>query len=78
MEQSDRRVTYREALSHGDFHNNGHEALDGFLAPTSGYLVYQEQIIDFLHKFCSHTMGEADIVRRVICKKLVQNNFASD
>ena len=40
------------------------EELNDFLAPTLGYLVYQEQIIEFLHKFCGFTMGEADIVRR--------------
>lgn len=31
--------------------------------------VYQEQIIEFLHKFCGFTMGEADIVRRHFSKK---------
>lgn len=31
--------------------------------------VYQEQIIDFLHKFCGFTMGQADIIRRGFAKK---------
>lgn len=31
--------------------------------------VYQEQIIEFLNRFCGYTMGEADIVRRGFAKK---------
>lgn len=61
--------SYREALANGEFKDNGHKALNEFLAPTLGYLVYQEQIIEFLHTFCGFTMGEADIVRRGFAKK---------
>lgn len=61
--------SYREALFNGEYHDNGEEALNEFLAPTLGYLVYQEQIIDFLHQFCGFTMGQADIVRRGFAKK---------
>jgi DNA polymerase-3 subunit alpha len=61
--------SYREALANGDYKDNGHKALNDFLAPTLGYLVYQEQIIEFLHSFCGFTMGEADIVRRGFSKK---------
>lgn len=62
-------ASYREQLSKGIFKDNGHEALNEFLSPTLGYLVYQEQIIEFLNKFCGFTMGEADIVRRGFAKK---------
>ena len=31
--------------------------------------VYQEQVIEFLHKYCGFTMGEADVVRRHFSKK---------
>ena len=51
-------------LAKGIFKDNGHEALNKLLAPTLGFLVYQEQILDFLHLFCGYTMGEADVVRR--------------
>jgi len=61
--------SYRDALFNGEYHDNGEEALNDFLAPTLGYLVYQEQIIDFLHKFCGFTMGQADIIRRGFAKK---------
>lgn len=62
-------ASYREELANGIFRDNGHKALNDFLAPTLGYLVYQEQIIDFLHIFCGFTMGEADTVRRAFAKK---------
>lgn len=62
-------ASYRNELSQGIFRDNGNEELNKFLSPTLGYLVYQEQIIEFLHKFCGFTMGEADIVRRHFSKK---------
>lgn len=68
-------ASYREELSMGKYHDNGHEALNKFLAPTLGYLVYQEQIIEFLHSFCGYTMGEADIVRRGFAKKTGTDKF---
>lgn len=62
-------ASYRTELSQGIYRDNGHPALNEFLAPTLGYLVYQEQIIEFLYKFCGFTMGEADVVRRHFAKK---------
>lgn len=61
--------SYREQLFAGVYNDNGNAALNEFLKPTLGYLVYQEQIIDFLHEFCGFTMGQADIVRRHFAKK---------
>lgn len=71
-------ASYRDELSKGIYRNNGHEALNKFLAPTLGYLVYQEQIIEFLHTFCGYTMGEADIVRRGFSKKSGTEQFIPD
>lgn len=67
--------SYREELSQGVYRDNGHEALNRFLAPTLGYLVYQEQVIEFLHQFCGYTMGEADVVRRGFAKKTGTDQF---
>lgn len=61
--------SYRNLLAQGIYRDNGNDKLNEFLSPTLGYLVYQEQIIEFLHKFCGFTMGEADIVRRHFSKK---------
>lgn len=66
--------SYRNELSQGIYRDNGHKALNDFLAPTLGYLVYQEQIIEFLHRFCGFTMGEADVVRRHFAKKTGTEN----
>lgn len=68
-------ASYREELVQGIYRDNGHEALNDFLAPTLGYLVYQEQVIEFLHRFCGYTMGEADVVRRGFAKKTGTDKF---
>lgn len=67
--------SYREQLFKGEYNDNGNEALNEFLAPTLGWLVYQEQVIEFLHKFCGFTMGQADIVRRGFAKKTGTEQF---
>ena len=62
-------ASYREDLANGVVRKSGSDVLDDFLKPTFGYLVFQCQIIDFLHKYCGFTMGEADVVRRHFAKK---------
>lgn len=59
-------ASYRDELAKGEFRDNGHEALNNMMASTLGFMVFQEQIIRFLHEFCGYTMGEADVVRRCI------------
>ena len=61
--------SYRDKLANGEYKLYGNAALDEFMKPTLGYMVYQEQIIEFLNKFCGFTMGEADVVRRHFSKK---------
>lgn len=61
--------SYRDQLAQGIYKTYGNKELDEFMKPTLGYMVYQEQIIEFLHKFCGFTMGEADVVRRHFAKK---------
>ncbi|MEI6296249.1 MAG: PHP domain-containing protein [bacterium] len=61
--------SYRDRLCKGEFNDNGHPALNEFLADTRGFIIYQETVIDFLYKFCGFTKGEADIVRRGFAKK---------
>lgn len=62
-------ASYRSDLANGVVRKSGSEVLDEFLKPTFGYLVFQCQIIEFLHKYCGFTMGEADVVRRHFAKK---------
>lgn len=61
--------SYREDLANGVVRTTGSKPIDEFLSNTFGFLVFQEQIIAFLHEYCGFTMGEADIVRRGFAKK---------
>jgi len=62
--------SYRDKMCQGIINDNGHPALNEMLSSTLNYLVYQEQIIEFLNKFCGFTMGEADVIRRGFAKFL--------
>lgn len=62
-------ASYRDDLANGVIRSIGAKPIDDFLKPTFGYLVFQCQIIEFLHEYCGFTMGEADIVRRGFAKK---------
>ncbi len=62
-------ASYRDDLANGVIRSSGNEAIDEFLKPTFGYLVFQCQIIEFLNQYCGFTMGEADVVRRMFAKK---------
>ena len=68
-------ASYRDELARGEVRKTGCQPIDDFLADTSGFLVFQCQIIGFLHKFCGFTMGEADIVRRGFAKKTGTEQF---
>lgn len=61
--------SYRRDLGNGIFKDHGHIALNDFLKNTLGYLVYQEQIMNFLVEFCGFSMAESDSVRRGLSKK---------
>lgn len=63
-------ASYRDDLANGVVRKSGSQSIDDFLKPTFGYLVFQCQIIEFLHQYCGFTMGEADIVRRHFAKKV--------
>ena len=68
-------ASYRNELAKGEVRRTGCKPIDDFLADTSVFLIFQEQIIGFLHKFCGFTMGEADIVRRGFAKKTGTEQF---
>lgn len=68
-------ASYREDLANGVIRKTGCKEIDDFLSNTFGFLVFQCQIIEFLHKLCGFTMGEADIVRRGFAKKTGTDKF---
>ncbi|OGJ51770.1 DNA polymerase III subunit alpha [Candidatus Peregrinibacteria bacterium RIFOXYB2_FULL_32_7] len=49
-----------------------HESLKEILKPTYGIAVYQEQILQIAQKFAGFTLGEADLLRRAIGKKIAE------
>lgn len=67
--------SYRNDLAKGIFKDNGHEGINEFLRDTMGYLVYQEQIMNWLVKFCSYTPSESDSVRRAMAKKETEGYY---
>ncbi|MEY8366557.1 PHP domain-containing protein [Anaerovoracaceae bacterium 41-7] len=62
-------TSYRDEVANGIFYENGLKELDDFLAPTMGHVTMQEDIMQFLVKFCGYTEAESDTVRRGIAKK---------
>ena len=59
----------RDDASMGICRENGIKELDDMLEDTMGYILLQEQIMQFLTKFCNYTEAESDSVRRAIGKK---------
>ena len=68
-------ASYRNELARGEVRKTGCQPIDDFLADTSGFLVFQCQILGFLNKFCGFTMGEADVIRRGFAKKTGTEQF---
>lgn len=62
-------ASYRDEVANGIFYDNGLKELNDFLAPTMGHVTMQEDIMQFLVKFCGYNMAESDNVRRGIAKK---------
>ena len=50
-----------------------HPALEPILAETYGVAVYQEQVMQMAREVAGFTMGEADILRKVISKKKLED-----
>lgn len=46
-----------------------HPILEEILKPTSGIIIYQEQIIKIANLFAGYSLGEADLLRRAVSKK---------
>lgn len=62
-------TSYRDQLFAHQKRKNPSELIDNLLSDSAGFLVYQEQIIDFLQKVCGLSGSYADTVRRGIARK---------
>jgi DNA polymerase III subunit alpha len=49
-----------------------HDSLKGILEETYGIAIYQEQILEIARQFAGFTLGEADLLRRAIGKKIAE------
>lgn len=47
--------------------------LEPILGDTEGVIVYQEQIMKIAQKICGYTLGEADNLRRIIGRKVIED-----
>lgn len=56
-----RRVTYK------------HPSLEPILSGTYGCIVYQEQVMQIFQRLAGYSLGQADMVRRAMSKKKVQD-----
>ena len=52
-----------------ELNKNPSEFIDEMFKGSLGYMIYQEQIIEFLQKVCGFTGGQADGIRRAVGKK---------
>ena len=49
-----------------------HPALENILKETYGVIVYQEQVLLIVQEFAGYTLGQADIFRKAMGKKIVE------
>ena len=62
-------ASFRDDVAKGIAVTNGMKELDDFLADTLGHIAMQEDIMQFLVRFCGYSQAESDSVRRLIAKK---------
>lgn len=71
-------ASFRDDVANGDIIINGFDELDDFLATTFGRVTMQEDIMQFLVKFCGYSDAESDTVRRGIAKKYGTEKFIDE
>ena len=71
-------ASFRDEIAGGNFTVTGFDELDKFLAITFGRVVMQEDIMQFLVKFCGYSDAESDTVRRGITKKYGTEKFIQE
>lgn len=59
-------ASYRDELLSRHVHTNPSPLIDSALSDSYGYLIYQEQVIQFLQDVCGLSGSEADNIRRAI------------
>lgn len=68
-------ASYRDALSMGEFKDNGNEVLNDFLKDTIGYMVFRNKLCDGLLNFVVTQNQRAILSVGQLGRKLVPSNF---
>lgn len=68
MQYLDHIIDVKNGREKPEYIANG---LKEILAPTYGYTIYQEQVMEIFHKIAGFSLGEADVVRRAMGKKKI-------
>lgn len=71
-------ASFRDDVANGDIIITDFAELDDFLATTFGRVTMQEDIMQFLVKFCGYSDAESDTVRRGIAKKYGTEKFIDE
>lgn len=71
-------ASFRDDVADGNNIITGFKELDEFLSVTFGRVVMQEDIMQFLVKFCGYSNAESDTVRRGIAKKYGTEKFIDE
>ncbi len=71
-------ASFRDDVADGNNIVTGFKELDEFLSITFGRVVMQEDIMQFLVKFCGYSDAESDTVRRGIAKKYGTEKFIDE
>ena len=71
-------ASIREEVANGDILTTGFKEFDLFLSKTFGRITMQEDIMQFLVKFCDYSDAESDTVRRGIAKKYGTEQFLDE
>lgn len=71
-------ASFRDDIANGDIIITGFKELDDFLSITFGRVTMQEDIMQFLVKFCGYSDAESDTVRRGIAKKYGTEGFIKE
>jgi len=71
-------ASFRDDVADGNVLITNFDALDKFLSTTSGRITMQEDIMQFLVRFCGYSDAESDTVRRGIAKKYGTEKFIDE
>lgn len=71
-------ASFRDDVANGDIIITDFKGLDEFLAITFGRVTMQEDIMQFLVKFCGYSDAESDTVRRGVAKKYGTETFIDE